>query len=207
MNYYPAEWLASFLDKEPESRKEKAINVAKNYGFEIAPLDINKSGTVWEISEDGQTLIQPLTSVKGLGEAAIAQVIANRPFNNVEEFLFNENITYSKLNKKALDVLIRCQALNSLMDERFTGLKHFWSAVAVDRPKNKKRFSENIEAYADEGAFTEEELIQYQVDLTGVFPFDLVLSERVRQRLEERFVPPLGECVMRMPFPGLNIMM
>ena len=74
MNYYPAEWLASFLDKEPESRKEKAINVAKNYGFEIAPLDVNKSGTVWEISEDGQTLIQPLTSVKGLGEAAIAPV-------------------------------------------------------------------------------------------------------------------------------------
>ena len=36
-------------------------------------------------------------------------------------------------------------------------------------------------------------MIQYQVDLTGVFPFDLVLSERVRQRLEERFVPPLGE--------------
>jgi DNA polymerase-3 subunit alpha len=50
MNYYPSEWLASFLDKEPESRKEKAINIAKNFGFEIAPLDINKSGDVWEIS-------------------------------------------------------------------------------------------------------------------------------------------------------------
>jgi DNA polymerase III subunit alpha len=193
MNYYPSEWMASFLDKEPESRKEKAINVAKNYGFEIAPLDINKSGTVWEISDDGKTLIQPLTSVKGLGEAAIAQVITNRPFTEIEDFLFNENITYSKLNKKALDVLIRCQALNGLMDDRFSGLKHFWSAVAVDRPKNKKRFTDNIEAYSGEGSFTEEELIQYQVDLTGVFPFDLVLSERIRQRLEEKFVPPLGE--------------
>jgi len=193
MNYYPSEWLASFLDKEPESRKEKAINIAKNFGFEIAPLDINKSGAVWEISEDGQTLIQPLTSVKGLGDAAIAQVLANRPFNSIEEFLFNENITYSKLNKKALDVLIRCQALDCLMDDRFTGLKHFWSAVAVDRPKNKKRFNENVETYAPEGDFTEEELIQYKVDLTGVFPFDLVLDDNVRRRLEEKFVPPLGE--------------
>ncbi len=193
MNYYPSEWLASFLDKEPESRKEKAINIAKNFGFEIAPLDINKSGSVWEISEDGQTLIQPLTSVKGLGDAAIAQVLANRPFNDIEEFLFNENITYSKLNKKALDVLIRCQALDCLMDKRFTGLKHFWSAVAVDRPKNRKRFNENVEMYAPEGSFTEEELIQYKVDLTGVFPFDLVLDENVRRRLEEKFVPPLGE--------------
>ena len=193
MNYYPSEWLASFLDKEPESRKEKAINIAKNFGFDIAPLDINKSGAVWEISEDGQTLIQPLTSVKGLGDAAIAQVLAHRPFNSIEEFLFNENITYSKLNKKALDVLIRCQALDCLMDERFTGLKHFWSAVAVDRPKNRKRFNENVEMYAPEGSFTEEELIQYKVDLTGVFPFDLVLDDNVRRRLEEKFVPPLGE--------------
>jgi DNA polymerase-3 subunit alpha len=193
MNYFPSEWVASFLDKEPESRKEKAINIAKTSGFAIAPLDINKSGTVWEISSDGKTLVQPLTSVKGLGEAAIAQVIANRPFEAIEDFLFNENITYSKLNKKALDVLIRCQALNALMDDRFTGLKHFWSAVAVDRPKNRKKFAENIELYSPEGDFTEEELIQYQADLTGVFPFDLVLSDKVRQRLEERFVPPLGE--------------
>ena len=27
-NYFPAEWMASFLDKEPESRKEKAIMIA-----------------------------------------------------------------------------------------------------------------------------------------------------------------------------------
>jgi len=106
-NYYPAEWMAAFLDKEPEVRKEKAINIAKKYGFDIAPLDINKSGTVWEISEDGKTLIQPLTSIKGLGMAAIEQVLDNRPFMNAEDLLFREGISYSKLNKKALDVLIR----------------------------------------------------------------------------------------------------
>ena len=53
--YYPAEWMAAFLDKEPETSKEKAINIAKRFGFKIAPLDINKSGSVWEISEDGKT--------------------------------------------------------------------------------------------------------------------------------------------------------
>ena len=104
MNYYPSEWMAAFLDKEPEKRKEKAINIAKKSGFRIEPLDVNTSGRVWEISEDGKTLIQPLTSIKGLGEAAIHQILENRPFSSVEEFLFNENIVYSKLNKKAIDV-------------------------------------------------------------------------------------------------------
>ena len=69
--WVPAEWMAAFLDKEPESRKELAIGIAKRFGFKIVPLDINYSGEVWEISDDGTALIQPLTSIKGLGESAI----------------------------------------------------------------------------------------------------------------------------------------
>jgi hypothetical protein len=79
------------------------------------------------------------------------------------------------------------------MDERFSGLKHFWSAVAVDRPKNKKKFLENIKLYEPEGDFTKEEKIAYLVDLAGIFPFHLVMSQRVSSQLEEYCIPPLGE--------------
>lgn len=192
-NYYPVEWMAAFLQKEPEKRKEKAIMLAKKAGFEIRKLDINTSGRVWEISENGKTLIQPLTAIKGLGDAAIDQILANRPFEKVEDFLFNEGITYSKLNKKALDVLIRSGAMNTLVDDRFTGLKHFWSAVAVDRPRKERFLQENIEAYLPEGDFDDEQMIQYSVDLTGVFPMSDVMSQEIRDKLESRFVPPLGE--------------
>jgi DNA polymerase-3 subunit alpha len=192
LNYYPAEWMAAFLDKEPEGRKEKAINIAKKFGFNIEPLNINTSGTVWEISADSKTLIQPLTSIKGLGSVAIEQIIECRPFHTIDEFIFNENIVYSKLNKKALDALIRSQTLNSLMDDRFSGLKHFWAAVAVERPKNAKKFKEGIEYFKGEGDFTDEEKIQHLVDLTGVFPIELVMSDKIRAGLEKRFISPLG---------------
>jgi DNA polymerase-3 subunit alpha len=192
-NYYPAEWMAAFLDKEPESRKEKAINVAKRYGFEIAPLDVNKSGTVWEISEDGKTMIQPLTSIKGLGEAAIIQSLANRPLRNAEDLLFNENIVYSKLNKKCLDALCRGGALDKLVDDRFSGRKHFWSACVVDRPKNIKRLTENIETYRPEGDFSEEEIIQFKTELTGVFPINLVINAETIQKLQDKYIPPISE--------------
>ena len=193
MNYYSVEWTAAFLDKEPESRKEKAINIAKSMGFKIQPLDINSSGTVWEISEDGETLIQPLTSIKGLGDKAIEQIMTHRPFNTVEELLFNDDIVYSKLNKKALDVLVRSGTLNSLIDDRFSGMKHFWSAAVVDRPKKEKQLKENIELYRPEGNFTVQEEIANKSDLTGVFPMDLVLNDYVRKRLEEYHVPPIAE--------------
>jgi len=193
-NYYPVEWMASFLDKEPEKRKEKAINIAKSNGFEIVEADINTSSFVWEIDpDDEKKLVQPLSSLKGLGDAAIEQIVNNRPFNDIEEFLFHEDIIYSKLNKKALDVLVRSGALNKLIDERFTGRKHFWSAVAVDRVYSKKKFLENIENYKDEGDFTNEEEIDNLTTLTGIFPMHLVMTEDVRQRLNNYYVPPVSD--------------
>ena len=192
-NYYPAEWMAAFLDKEPETRKEKAINIAKQYGFDIAPLDVNKSGTVWEISQDAGTLIQPLTSIKGLGMAAIDQILANRPINTAEDLLFNENITYSKLNKKSLDALCRGGALDNIVDDRFSGRKHFWSACIVDRPKNLKKLAENMELYRPEGDFSEMDIIQFKSDLTGVFPMNLVISLETIQKLQDKFIPPISE--------------
>jgi len=206
LNYYQVEWLAAFLDKEPETRKEKAINVAKSFGLGIKSLDINSSGRVWEISEDGTMLIQPLSSIKGLGDAAIDQITANRPFANVEEFLFNDGITYSKLNKKSLDVLCRSGTLNSLIDHRFTGGKHFWSAICVDRPRKEKNLIENIELYSPEGDFSDEDKIGYLVELTGVFPFNKVMKPEIYSQLHEAFIqaianydPELCEVVWFIP--------
>lgn len=198
LNYYPVEWVAAFLDKEPESRKERAINTAKKMGFEIRPLDINLSTKNWTIGDDG-ALIQPFSSVKGLGDAAIDQILNFRPFETIEDFLFHDRIVYSKLNKKALDVLVRSEALNPLMDDRFTGLRHFWSAVAVERAKTKKKFNENIELFAPEGHFTAQETIEYQVSLTGMFPIHLVMSDEVMKQLDENMIPPLGDFMPEVP--------
>ncbi len=193
LNYYPAEWMAAFLDKEPDSRKEKAIGIAKSFGFSTEPLNVNTSGKVWEISSDGKTLIQPLTSIKGLGSSAMDQILTHRPFKSIEEFLFHDDIVYSKLNKKALDVLCQSGALKSLQDERFTGAKHFWSAVAVDRPRKPKNLEENIKTYAPEGDFSTEEKIQSLTTLTGVFPLSLVVSEETQNNLLECGIPPISE--------------
>ena len=54
LNYHPAQWLAAFLNKEPESRKERAINVVKTLGYEIQEVNINLSGRNWEVSPDWQ---------------------------------------------------------------------------------------------------------------------------------------------------------
>jgi DNA polymerase-3 subunit alpha len=193
LNYYPSEWLAAFLDKEPETRKERAIATAKSLGYNVEKLNVNTSGVGWEISDDGKTLIQPLSSIKGLGIKAIEQIIEHRPFNTIEEFLFHPKITYSKLNKKSITALCLSQALSTLQDDRFSGMQHFYAAVAEDRPRKEKNLTENIATYEPEGDFSEEEKLEYLVNLTGVFPINAVVTPRVRQKLNELYVPPISE--------------
>jgi DNA polymerase-3 subunit alpha len=191
LNRYPAEWLAAFLNKEPEKRKEKAINIVKNLGYEIQETDINKSGRTWEISKTGE-LIQPLTSIKGLGEKAMDQILAHRPFKTVEEMLFHAEVSYSKFNKKALDVLVRAGACDNVANGRFNHCRHFWLSVVNDRPKNKKKLADNIIKYKSEVDFSAEEKIENIVSLTGIFPFELVLDKHVKERLEWHKVPALA---------------
>jgi DNA polymerase III alpha subunit len=148
---------------------------------------------VWEISDDGKTLIQPLTSIKGLGASAMDQILMHRPFNTIEEFLFHEHVVYSKLNKKALDVLCQAGALKNLQDNRFTGDKHFWTCVAVDRPRKDSNLLENIEKYAPEGDFTVEEKIESLTALTGVFPISMIVDEETQKNLTESGIPPISE--------------
>jgi len=192
--YYPAEWLAAFLDKEPEDRKEQAISIAKGYGFKIKKLNINTSSVSWEVDkDDSQSLIQPLTSIKGLGETAINEIMKYRPFKTVDEVIFHEEISYSKFNKRALDALIRAGAMDDLIDKRFNGAKHFWSAVAVDRPKTPKKFAENIEKYKPEGDFTDDEKIENLVSLSGIYPINLVMDPAIIKRLDEKHIPSISE--------------
>ena len=92
-----------------------------------------------------------------------------------------------------MDALCRGGALDDILDDRFTGRKHFWSSCVVDRPKSLKKMMENIELYRPEGDFTEEEIIQFKTELTGVFPINLVISTETIEKLHEKFISPISE--------------
>jgi DNA polymerase-3 subunit alpha len=189
--YHQDEWISAFLDHEPDARKEAAINIARSFGYKVAPIDINTSGTAWEV-RDGK-LIPPLTTIKGLGEAAIEEVLHKRPFLSVEELLFDKGVTARKVNKKSLDAMCRAGAMQSLQDDRFFGDKHFWSAVVVDKPKNKKKLDENIEKYRDEGEFTKGERINHLQALTGIYPINMVVPVKAYKFFEMQGITPLSE--------------
>ena len=121
------------------------------------------------------------------------QILEHRPFKNVEELLFNELLVYSKLNKKAIDVLIRAEAMTTLIDERFNNLKHFWTVIASNRPKSRKKLNGLVEEHKDTEDFTRDEYIENAVQLSGLYPFSLVLDGHTQERLNHYQVPPISD--------------
>ena len=174
-----------------EEKKENAIGIVQSFDCKIYPVNINISGKEWQIFEEG--FVQPLSAIKGLGEKAVDNILSARPFQTIDEFLFNEKISYRQVNKKVIDALSRSGALDELIDKRFKGTKHFWASVAgVERPKTPEDFEEAIKIYESEGEFSKEERIFNIFSLTGVYPIHLVLEERFMKFFEEKGIPPIS---------------
>lgn len=117
LTYYEEEWICAYLDTvSSDSKKLKqAIGEAKEMGYEIVPLDINYAGKSWTLLP-GKRLMPSLTACKGVGDTAVDEILANRPFDSIESFLWDENGRWrpSKCNKSTVSSLIKAKAFDSL---------------------------------------------------------------------------------------------
>jgi len=116
--HYEKEWLSTILQSETGNPKglAKAITEIKQIGYKFSQVDINYSGTEWTFSDDLQAFVPPLTSLKGLGDAAVSEILQNRPYTSVDDLLFNEEGVWrhSKLNRSCFDALLLVEGLSSL---------------------------------------------------------------------------------------------
>lgn len=83
--------------------------------------------------------------------------------------------------------------MDKIVDERFNHARHFWLSVVSDRPKTEKKLLENIEINQLEEDFSDEEVVESIVSLTGIFPFDLVMSDKIKEALDNRCVPAISD--------------
>lgn len=137
-HYYPDEWVCAYLENDPD--RDKAIAEVSAVGYKIGRPDILKSEKDWIVYE--KTLIPSLSTVKGIGDAAIDEIIEIRKnwvrpdldnldknsFKNLFESFFYDFIEiqqkkgikikkkwkFSKFNKRAMEALIKCESLDEL---------------------------------------------------------------------------------------------
>ncbi|MFA5998271.1 MAG: DNA polymerase III subunit alpha [Candidatus Paceibacterota bacterium] len=115
---YPVEYLAAVLTADSGDTEQISIFVAeaKRMGIPVLPPDVNESGTVFTVVSNGEAIRFGLSSIKNFGDGISEAIIAERkthgPFKTLSDFL--SRVGSKNLNRKSLESLIKCGALDSL---------------------------------------------------------------------------------------------
>jgi len=214
MTYYEEEWLCAYLESMEGNadKRAKAFSEVASLGYKIVPLDINEAQKSWTIL-DGKRFMPSFMSCKGVGEAAVDEIIANRPYTNIKSMLWTDEgkWRHSRFNKKALESLIKVRAFDSmdtLVGENtacdFESYKHMletlvpnWSSIKKSLKRNPWEGYDNfVKAREDNRGlqeFSKNEIILNENSLFGYVSPETIITEDQIQKLYSKNIRPIGE--------------
>ena len=193
--HYPVELLCAILtcDQDKSEKVVRTIADAVDMGVKVLPPDINRSDLSFRV-EDGAIRFG-LGAVHGLGEAALAGVLEGRPFKDMFDFASRVDV-----QKKVLETLVQCGAMDSMGVERAKAFATAGAAVARAKPlaKDKKRGQtswltdatfEGQPTYVDVPAWDQRERLAREHKALGFYvsghPLDRYAgAQRVLERLQ-----------------------
>jgi DNA polymerase-3 subunit alpha len=144
--HYPHEFLASLL-KSVENNPDKLkvfLNEAIELNIKVLPPDINKSEENFsvEIQNNEKYIRYGLLGIKGLGQAAINEIISKRSkktFEDIYDFILRVNTQV--INKKSLEVLILSGCFDCLYPNRLELYKNIDTILNLAKSKSNALFS------------------------------------------------------------------
>lgn len=135
----------------------------------ILPVDVNKSDLEFEI--EGNDIRFGLTFVKGITPDAAREIIANRPFKSVDDFIKSDN--KSLKNKRLIVALIQSGALDSI-------------AGGESRSRIYNRFISERKYKEDPVAWDLTETIQNEIEYTNISFTEIDYFTRLRNAIREK---------------------
>jgi DNA polymerase-3 subunit alpha len=162
MTYHEEQWLCSYLESMSHTpdQRAKAFGEAKALGYQIVPIDINYAALGWTVLP-GKKLMPSMTSCKGVGDSAVEEIMEMRPFESIEQLMYNEDGTWrpSKFNRKAMEALIKIRAFESLQcvgpEKVFKSYKHMYETLmgqfTETVTRKRKGVEETVEVVRDHG--------------------------------------------------------
>jgi DNA polymerase-3 subunit alpha len=112
--HYPREYMAALLTSVLDNsvKVSEYISACKDMGIAVLPPDINESRDCFTVVDGGIRF--GLVAVKAVGKGVILRLLDERaengPFQSIEDFC--QRMSGADLNKRALENLIKCGALD-----------------------------------------------------------------------------------------------
>jgi DNA polymerase-3 subunit alpha len=136
---YPAEYMAAVISSVM-STKDKVpffVNRCEEMDIEVLPPDVNSSDHGFVVS--GKSIRFGLDAVKNVGHSAVEAILGARerggPFASIWDFC--ERVDARAVNKRAVECLIKCGALDSTGDVR-KGMLEVLSAAQASASKSQE---------------------------------------------------------------------
>jgi DNA polymerase III subunit alpha len=111
---YPAEYMAAVISSVMNTKDKVPffVNRCEEMGIEVLPPDVNSSDHDFVVSE--KAIRFGLDAVKNVGHAAVEAILRareDRPIESIWDFC--ERVDSRAVNKRAIECLIKCGALDS----------------------------------------------------------------------------------------------
>ena len=139
--HYPRQYMAALMTSVLDSATKVSgyINECKGMGIVTLPPDINHSDDPFTV--EGECIRFGLGAVKNIGRGLIRSIVAKRnadgPFKSLEEFL--ERMGEGELNKRAVENLIKCGAMDCFgyhRSELLAVYESMMDSVSASRKQN-----------------------------------------------------------------------
>jgi DNA polymerase-3 subunit alpha len=115
--HYPAEFMAAVLtaDMQNTDKVVTLVEECRNMSLELVLPDVSTSEYTFTVNDEGQ-VVYGLGAIKGLGEGPIHSIVEARQQGGPYEDLFDfcRRVDLKKVNKRALEALIRAGAMDKL---------------------------------------------------------------------------------------------
>ncbi|QNI20400.1 DNA polymerase III subunit alpha [Bacillus phage 1_ICo-2020] len=156
--YYKEHWIAAIMSTKMSDQEtiSQGFQDIRQAGFDFVAPDINESGLIFTASKG--KIVFPLSVIKGVGDKAVSELIANRPYSSLEDLM--EKVNLRVVSSRAMKPLIYSGALDSLYPEcnRQDIYMHYMKLKGVSK-KEREALEELPEWTDTEKADKEKELL------------------------------------------------
>jgi DNA polymerase-3 subunit alpha len=132
--HYPAPFMAAVLSADMD-HTDKVVTLIKectDMGLAVHPPDVNSSRYAF-VASDARSVRYGLGAVRGVGEGAVEALIAEReargPFVSLEDLC--RRLDLQKVNRRALEALLRSGSLDGLGENRATLMERLSAAMQL----------------------------------------------------------------------------